>query len=96
MSKKTSKPELIVGSRRHQIISLSENPEAKYAVFRRSQSGKKAWFQVVHSDIDTAIEAAREHAAETASFGSTDFTFYVVELKCRLGIEGGKLVDTTV
>jgi hypothetical protein len=95
MTKKTFKSKPPVGSKRHRIIDLAENLEAKYAVFRRSPSGRSAFFRICHESYDTAVEAARIHAAESVSVGDTDFTFYVIEVKCRLGIENGKLVDTT-
>lgn len=96
MTNKTFQSKPPIGSKRHRIIDLAQNPEAKYAVFRRSESGRSAFFRICHESYDAAVEAARAHAAESVSVGDTDFTFYVVELKCRLGIEGGKLVDTTV
>jgi hypothetical protein len=81
------------GSRRSRISDLNNNLDVKYAVFRRSLSGKSAQFRTVHQDIETATEVARTHASEAISRGDHDFTFYVVELKHRVGIEHGKLVD---
>lgn len=78
---------------RERMKAFNEMPGAKFAVFRRSASGRGAYFQVLHTDEDKAREIARTHASESVSEGHTDFTFYVVELKHRVGIEDGKPVD---
>jgi len=82
------------GSLRQRITNLNDNLDAKYAVFRRSLSGKSAQFRTIHESIDAATEVAKIHAAEAVSNGDHDFTFYVVQLKHRVGIENGKPVDT--
>ena len=74
-----------------QQLHEAENP--KFAVFLRSPSGRNAKFSKLHDSIETAIEAARTHAAEVAGRGTPDFTYYVVEIKHRVGIEHGRLVD---
>jgi len=84
------------GSLRQRITDLNNNLDAKYAVFRRSLSGKSAQFRAIHDSIETAIEVARMHASEAASNGDHDFTFYVVQLKHRVGIEHGKPVDISM
>ena len=81
------------GSARFLIQQLNSAANPKYAVFLRSPSGQSAKFQSLHETPDTALEAARFHAAETASHGTLDFTYYVIEIKHRVGIEHGKLVD---
>lgn len=83
----------IPGTPRHRIIDLNNNLDAKYAVFRRSQSGRSAHFQTIHESEDVAVEVARIHASESVARGDTDFTYYVVEIKHRVGIEHGKPVD---
>jgi hypothetical protein len=40
-----------------------------------------------------AIECCRKYAADRASSGYVDFTYYAVEIKHRVGIEHGKIVD---
>jgi hypothetical protein len=93
MAQKTYQTTPPEGSLRHRIGDLNNNLNSKYAVFRRSLSGKSAQFRTVHDNIETATEVARMHAAEAVSKGDHDFTFYVVELKYRVGIEHGKMVD---
>lgn len=81
------------GTNRFTIQQLNNAANPKYAVFLRSISGQSAKFQALHETPETALEAARFHAAETAGHGHTDFTYYVIEIKHRVGIEHGKLVD---
>lgn len=76
--------------------SFTETPNAKFAVFRRSASGRAAYFQALHPDEDKAREVARTHASESVGYGHKDFTYFVVELKHRVGIENGKPVDEAV
>lgn len=83
----------VPGTPRHRIIDLNNNLDAKYAVFRRSSSGRSAHFQAIHETQDLALEVARIHASESVARGDTDFTYYVVEIKHRVGIEHGKPVD---
>jgi hypothetical protein len=84
------------GTPRHRIIDLNNNLDAEYAVFRRSQSGRSAHFQAIHETEALALEVARIHASESVARGDTDFTYYVVQIKHRLGIENGKPVDKAV
>jgi hypothetical protein len=65
----------------------------KYAVFLRSPSGTRAKFKYLHDSLDSAIEKCREYAADMASIGHLDFTYYAIEIKHRVGIEHGKIVD---
>lgn len=81
------------GTPRYRIVDLNNNLDAKYALFRRSPSGRSAHFQCLHESIESATETAREHAAESVTRGDTDFTYYIVEIKHRVGIEHGKPVD---
>lgn len=81
------------GTNRFRVSQLPQAADPKFAVFARTPSGQSARFSVLHDTIDSAIEVAREHAAERVASGCTDFTFYIVELKHRIGIERGKLVD---
>ncbi len=64
----------------------------KFAVFRRGQSGAGARFKKLHDTYQSALTAAQEHCAETVAKGNDDFTFYVVEVKAKMGIENGKFV----
>ena len=84
------------GSARFRIQELHQAEDPKYAVFLRSASGQSAKFRALHETSEKAIEVARFHASEAASHGSTDFTYYVVEIKHRVGIERGKLVDQSM
>jgi len=83
-------------TRRFYIQDLYKHPEARFAVFRRSPSGSRAFFKCVGTDIESAVERARDFAAESAGNGDTDFVYYVVEIKHRIGIENGKPVDEAV
>jgi hypothetical protein len=83
-------------SAKQRIQAFQQSPGFKFAVFRRSASGRSANFQVLHDTYEKALEVARTHAAENAGDGHSDFTFYVVEIKHRVGIEDGKLVDAAV
>lgn len=75
------------------IADLSANKDAAYAIFARSASGKRAHFRCVIDDEQTAIEVARNYAAEYAALGKVDYTYYAVKIIHRCGIEDGKLVD---
>jgi hypothetical protein len=81
------------GTNRFKIQQLNHAANPKYAVFLRAASGQSAKFQALHETPESALETARFHAAETASHGNLDFTYYVIEIKHRVGIERGKLVD---
>jgi hypothetical protein len=80
-------------SRKKAVHQLHEATDPKYAVFMRSPSGHSAKFKYLHESMDTAIEKCREFAANAVSHGHLDFTYYAVEIKHRVGIERGKLVD---
>lgn len=75
------------------IAELNQQKDASYAIFARSPSGKRANFRCVMSDEQTAIEIARTYAAESAGLGKVDYTYYVVKITHRCGIEDGKMVD---
>lgn len=75
------------------IALLDVNPDVRHAVFRRSKSGKAAYFQIPIEKFEEGIEIARQYASESVARGDTDFTYYVVEIKHRVGIEHGKPVD---
>ena len=83
-------------TRKQRITQLHKNTGAKYAVFLRSDSGQNAKFLVVHPTLESAIETARTHAAEVAGRGVADFTYYAIEIKHRVGIEHGRLVDESM
>lgn len=78
---------------RMRIQQLFSSSDPKYAVFMRQESGQSAKFRSIHPTLEAAIEVAREHAAGAAGHGHKDFTYYVIEIKHRVGIERGKLVD---
>lgn len=78
---------------RQAVLQLHEATSPKYAVFTRSPSGLRANFKFVHDSLESAIERCREYAADKASNGYLDFTYYAVEIKHRVGIEHGKIVD---
>ena len=75
------------------VQQLHEAESPQYAVFLRSSSGTRAHFKYLHNSLDSAIEFSRAKAAELASAGQLDFTYYAVEIKHRVGIERGKIVD---
>ncbi len=75
------------------VQQLHEAVAPKYAVFMRSPSGTRAKFKYLHDSLDSAIEKCREYAADMASIGHLDFTYYAIEIKHRVGIEHGKIVD---
>ena len=81
------------GTARFRIQQLHQNESRKYAVFLRAPSGQSAKFKSLHETPEKALEVARFHASENASNGDTDFTYYVIEIKHRVGIENGKVID---
>ena len=83
-------------TRKQRIQQLHENTAAKYAVFLRSETGQNARFCVLHSTLEKAVETARQHAADVAARGTLDFTYYAIEIKHRVGIEHGRLVDESM
>jgi hypothetical protein len=80
-------------TKRQAVLQLHEATSPKYAVFLRSSSGLRANFKFVHDSLDSAIECCRKYAADKASNGYLDYTYYAVEIKHRVGIEHGKIVD---
>ena len=68
------------------------NPIGLFAIFARSPSGRRAYFRAVFDTEAEATEVAQGYSAEFVTEGYTDFTFYVVEIKNRMGIEHGKCV----
>ena len=80
-------------TRRQAVLQLHEATSPKYAVFTRSPSGLRANFKFLHDSLESAIECCRRYAADRVSDGQVDFTYYAVEIKHRVGIEHGKIVD---
>lgn len=80
-------------TRRSLVQQLHNAKNQKFAVFMRSPSGASARFKKLHDTLQDALDISRQHASEVVSRGTTDFTYYVVEIKHRVGIENGKLVD---
>ena len=80
-------------TRKMAVQQLHNATDPKYAVFMRSESGHSAKFTFLHESLETAIECCRKFAANAASHGHLDFTYYAVEIKHRVGIERGKIVD---
>ena len=78
---------------RQTVQQLHEAESPKYAVFLRTESGKSARFKYLHDSLDSAMDSCRKYAADMVSRGYTDFTYYAVEIKHRVGIERGKIVD---
>lgn len=73
--------------------SLTEkNPVGCFALFGRSPSGGRAHFKYLFDNESDAVEAAQRFSSKLVADGHTDFTYYVVEIKSRMGIEGGKYV----
>ncbi len=84
------------GTTRHTVQQLHKSPDPKFAVFMRSQSGSSAKFKYIMDNLDDAVAAARKFAATAVSHGHDDFTYYVVEVCYRVGIENGKIVDESL
>jgi len=80
-------------TRRQAVLQLHEATSPKYAVFTRSSSGLRANFKFLHDSLESAIECCRKYAADRVSHGDLDYTYYAVEIKHRVGIERGKIVD---
>ena len=80
-------------TKRQTVQQLHEATSPKYAVFLRTESGKSASFKYLHDSLDSAMDSCRKYAADMVSRGHTDFTYYAVEIKHRVGIEHGKIVD---
>lgn len=78
---------------RKRITQLHAAETAKYAVFMRSESGQSAKFAYLHDTLESAVNSCRAYAATTFSHGHKDFTYYAIEIKHRVGIEHGKIVD---
>lgn len=83
-------------SRKKAIKNLNEALDTKYAVFLRSPSGQSAKFKYIYDNLHDAIESSKKFAANAVSHGTMDFTYYVVEIKYRVGLENGKIVDQEV
>lgn len=83
-------------SRKLSVQQLRDADCPKYAVFLRSPSGTKANFKYLHDSIDSAIDKCREYAADMASRGHVDYAYYAVEIKHRVGIERGKIIDESI
>jgi len=75
------------------VQQLHEAVSPKYAVFLRSESGQNAKFKYLHDSLESAVECCRKFAADKAAHGRLDYTYYAVEIKHRVGIERGKIVD---
>jgi hypothetical protein len=80
-------------TKKQAVQQLHEAASPQYAVFVRSPSGLRAHFKYLHDSLDSAVECCRRLAAERASCGQLDYTCYAVEIKHRVGIERGKIVD---
>jgi len=81
-------------TKRERVKALHDiNPMGMFAVFARSPKGTKAVFGSIHETAASAYAVAQQHAAESAAAGSTDFTYYVVQIKAKMGIEHGKYVN---
>lgn len=83
-------------TRRTLLQPLREAVKPSFAVFMRSTTGHSAKFTRLHDSLESAVDMARQHAAEAASHGHLDFTFYAIEIKHRVGIEHGMLVDEPI
>ena len=80
-------------TKRQTVQQLHEATSPKYAIFLRSPSGLRAHFKYLHDSLESAIEGCRSMAADLASRGKVDYTYYAVEIKHRVGIEHGKIID---
>jgi hypothetical protein len=75
------------------VQQLHSNSDSKFAVFMRTPSGQTARFRFLHDTLDSAVETCRKYASLAVANGGIDFTYYAVEIKHRVGIEHGKIVD---
>jgi hypothetical protein len=75
---------------------LDEYPEKKWAIFAREPSRNAAYFRCLLDGQEVATDIARGFAAEAVGRGWVDFTYYVVEIKHRVGIEKSKPIDLPV
>jgi hypothetical protein len=82
--------------RKKTVQQLHEADSPKFAIFMRSPSGRAAKFKCLHDTIESAIERCRDFAVNAIGHGHTDFTYYAVEIKHRVGIERGKPVDEAI
>lgn len=80
-------------TRKQSVQQLHEAVSPQYAVFLRCPSGTRANFKYLHDSLESAIECCRKFAADMASRDHVDYTYYAVEIKHRVGIEHGKIVD---
>ena len=83
-------------SRKFAVQQLHNATDPKFAVFMRSPSGHSAKFKYLHESLDSAVEACRTYASAAAAHGHSDFTYYAAEIRHRVGIEHGKLVDESM
>lgn len=83
-------------SRKLAVQQLHNATDPKFAVFMRSPSGHSAKFKFLHDSLESAVDACRTYAAAAAAHGHIDFTYYATEIKHRVGIERGKLVDESM
>jgi len=81
------------GTNRFKVQQLHNATDPKFASFARTEAGQSARFNALHETLESAIEVARMHAAQRVAGGSLDFTYYIVEIKYRVGIEHGRPVD---
>lgn len=88
------RPDYVPARTRITQLHLADKP--KYAVFMRSESGQSAKFQYLHDTLDSAIACCRQYAFAAFQRNKLDFTFYAVEIKHRVGIEHGKIIDETI
>jgi len=68
------------------------DPNGMFAIFARSPSGQRAHFRAVFDTEAEATAIAQEYSSEFVRDGHTDFTFYIVEIKGRMGLEHGRYV----
>ena len=83
---------LTEGKARAKKSLMEKNPVGCFALFGRSPSGGRAHFKFLFDEEQEAVEAGQRFASDLVAQGHTDFTYYVVEIKSRMGIEHGKLV----
>lgn len=84
------------GTKRYLVADIANHPEKRYALFLRSKSGGNAHFKCMFGDEKDAVDVARQYASDVVARGEIDFTYYVVELKHRVGIEQGRPVDVSM
>jgi hypothetical protein len=78
------------------LIHLDVNEGHNWAIFTRKPKGEGASFYCLLPNEKTAMEVARQYASESVGRGELDFTYYVMQITHKVGMEDMKPVDRKV